>query len=324
MPGPAQSARSRRCKLRGTSGDAALAVTAAEIAAALGGAHRSSGWWRCRCPVHQSRGATLALRDGGRALIVKCFAGCSRRDVLAELGRLGLTGDATNDLGRPFSFARHTDRDDAARRVAAARTIWNAATGARGTPLVAYLAARGITISPPCSLRYAAALWRRDGTRGPAIVARIDDIGGELIGISRTWLGRGPDGQWRRDVRAMLGRAAGGAVRLAPATETLLIGEGVETCLAAMQATAQPAWAALSTSGLVALVLPLIVRAVVILADHDVSGAGERAARSAAERWIADGRRVRLAMPPKPGTDLADVLLGRSNAWITQARNVAA
>ena len=38
---------------------------------------------------------------------------------------------------------------------------------------------------------------------------------------------------------------------LAPAHETLLVGEGVETCLAAMQATAQPAWAALSTSGLI-------------------------------------------------------------------------
>jgi hypothetical protein len=85
MPAPAQSERSRPCKLRGTSGDAALAVTAAEIAAALGGARRSGGWWRCCCPVHQSRGATLALRDGVRGVIVKCFAGCDPRDELAAL-----------------------------------------------------------------------------------------------------------------------------------------------------------------------------------------------------------------------------------------------
>jgi hypothetical protein len=38
-------------------------VTAAEIAAALGGAHHSGAWWHCRCSVHCSRGATLALRD---------------------------------------------------------------------------------------------------------------------------------------------------------------------------------------------------------------------------------------------------------------------
>ena len=72
----------------------------------------------------------------------------------------------------------------------------------------------------------------------------------------------------------MLERAAGGAVRLVPAQEALLVGEGIETCLAAMQATAQPAWAALSTSGLIGLRLPPIVGSVVILADNDSSGAG--------------------------------------------------
>ncbi len=41
-------------------------MTAAEIAAALGGGHRSGAWWRCRCPVHGSRGPTLALRDHER------------------------------------------------------------------------------------------------------------------------------------------------------------------------------------------------------------------------------------------------------------------
>ena len=63
---------------------------AEQIARALGAACKSGGWWRCRCPVHQSDGATLALRDGPRGLIAHCHAGCSRDDVLAELRRLGL------------------------------------------------------------------------------------------------------------------------------------------------------------------------------------------------------------------------------------------
>jgi putative DNA primase/helicase len=113
-------------------------------------------------------------------------------------------------------------------------------------------------------------------------------------------------------------------VRLAPAAETLLIGEGIETALAAMQATAQPAWAGLSTSGMVALRLPPIVCTVVILADHDRSGAGERAARTAAQRWLAEGRRVRIAMPPEPGTDMADVLAGRAYASVGEVRDAAA
>ena len=109
------------------------------------------------------------------------------------------------------------------------------------------------------------------------MVARVDDVDGRLIGVHRTWLARDPVRQWYRRDRASLGPIGGGAVRRAPPAETLLIGEGIETTAAGMLSTAQPAWAALSTSGMVALVLPPIVRTVVILADHDVSGAGERA-----------------------------------------------
>jgi len=47
---------------------------------------------------------------------------------------------------------------------------------------------------------------------------------------------------------------------------------------------------------------------VTILADNDKNGAGERAAHTAAARWLAEGRRVRIAMPPLPGTDWNDVL----------------
>jgi putative DNA primase/helicase len=108
----------------------------------------------------------------------------------------------------------------------------------------------------------------------------------------------------------MLGRAAGGAVRLAPAAETLLVGEGIETTLVPMQATGLPGWAALSAIGIERLMLPPLVQHVVILADHDRSGAGERAAYRTADRWLAEGRRVRIAMPPEPGTDFADLLRG--------------
>jgi hypothetical protein len=41
---------------------------------------------RAKCPVHKSRGLTLALYDDGGQLSVKCFAGCSQDDVLAAVG----------------------------------------------------------------------------------------------------------------------------------------------------------------------------------------------------------------------------------------------
>jgi hypothetical protein len=41
-------------------------MKAAEFAAALGGAHRSGAWWRCRCTVHGSRGELTAFLERHR------------------------------------------------------------------------------------------------------------------------------------------------------------------------------------------------------------------------------------------------------------------
>lgn len=107
----------------------------------------------------------------------------------------------------------------------------------------------------------------------------------------------------------MLGPCRGGAVRLAPPSDVLMIGEGIETCLAAMQETGHPAWAALSTSGLRSLDLPNEVRDVIVLADAD--DPGEAAARDCGLRWKREGRRVRIARPPR-GLDFNDLLSRRT------------
>jgi putative DNA primase/helicase len=189
-----------------------------------------------------------------------------------------------------------------------------------------YLAGRGITTNPPPpSLRWAPRCPHPSGVYLPAMVAKVVNIDGDLIGVHRTFLQ--PDGSGKADIetqKGSLGPISSGAVRLAPAAKTVLIGEGIETCMAALQATAMPTWAALSTAGMVALRLPLIARDIIILADHDANGAGERAAYAAADRWLAEGRRVRIALPPVPGTDFADVLLGRAYARIAETRDVAA
>jgi hypothetical protein len=60
-------------------------MSAAEIAAALGAAHRSAGGGHAAAWRTNSRGPALALKDGDRGLIVCCHAGCDPRDVVAEL-----------------------------------------------------------------------------------------------------------------------------------------------------------------------------------------------------------------------------------------------
>jgi hypothetical protein len=298
-------------------------MTAREIVAALGGKWHGHRGMTC-CPAHDDRSPSLSLSDGERALLVHCFAGCEPRDVLAALRARGLLdgpGSATDERRLEELARRRREQDgrERRRRERTARRIWDFAREARGTPVEHYLRVRGITLSPPPVLRYTRALRRLDGSCAPAMVARVDNLDGKLIGVHRTWLERVSADQWHRRDRASLGPIGGGAARLAPAAETLMVGEGIETCLAAMQATAMPAWAALSTSGMVALMLPPIVRTVIILADHDRSGAGERAARDAAARWRAEGRRVSIAMPPERGTDFADVLAGCAYAQVRDA-----
>ena len=303
-------------------------MTARGIASALGNARRAGQWWRCVCPVHGSRtghSLSLALRDHPRGLAVHCHAGCSRDDVIAELRRRGLIAGRRDGARLAPTPIGRDHGDNTAQRIAWVWRIWNRARDARATPAERYLARRGIVMPMPASLRWEPRCWHPD-TRAdlPAMIGAVLDVEGRLVAVHRTYLARDDRGRWHRRDRASLGPVGGGAVRLAPAAETLMVGEGVETCLAAMQATEQPVWAALSTSGMTALVLPWIVRTVVILADHDHNGAGERAARNAAQRWLAEGRQVRIATPLDPGNDMADVLAGRAYEGLTEPSGNAA
>jgi hypothetical protein len=108
--------------------------------------------------------------------------------------------------------------------------------------------------------------------------------------------------------RMMLGPCRGCAVKLAEPGKVLMVGLGIETCLAAMRSRGLPAWAALSTAGLLALDLPRRFRDVIVLADGDE--AGRAAARGAALRWKREGRLVRIAHAPQ-GMDFNDMVLGK-------------
>jgi len=192
-----------------------------------------------------------------------------------------------------------------------ALAIWQSATPAPGTPVAAYLASRGIHLPPSDALRFHAGLRHPSGRFWPAMVGLVTNgIDGAPIAVHRTFLARDGGGKAPVDSpKMMLGPCRGGAVRLGELGEVLMIGEGIETCLAAMQASGHPAWAALSTSGLRALDLPKDVRDVIVLADGDE--AGEAAARDCALRWKRQGRRVRIARPPQ-GMDFNDMLSSRA------------
>jgi hypothetical protein len=206
-----------------------------------------------------------------------------------------------------------------ASRTAAALAIWRSAMPAPGTPVAAYLAARGIHLPSPDALRFLPRVMHPSGSRWPVMVALVTNgVDGKPIAIHRTYLARDGSGKAPVDPpKMMLGPCRAGAVRLAEPANVLMVGEGIETCLAAMQATGNPAWAGLSTAGLRALDLPATVHDVIVLADGDE--AGEAAARDCALRWKREGRRVRIARPPC-GLDFNDLLLGKAACVEEQPR----
>ena len=266
-----------------------------------------------RCPAHDDRDPSLAIQDtcDGKVL-VRCHAGCDQARVIAALRSRGLWEGDSHSVRQSLRSAAssYPDRDDA-KRINAALSIWQSTIAGCGTPVETYLRSRGLTIPPPPSLRFHAGLKHPSGNIWPAMVALVTrGIDAVPLAIHRTFLAH--DGFGKAPVepqKMMLGPCRGGAVRLAPAGDVLMVGEGIETCLAAMQESGHPAWAALSTSGLRNLDLPAEVRDIIVLADGDDSG--EAAAQDCGQRWKREGRRVRIARPPR-GFDFNDLLLGRS------------
>ncbi len=267
-----------------------------------------------RCPVHDDRSPSLSISSGKNGkVLVRCHAGCDQHDVIAALRAIGAWEGTKRHVMRFRSpIARRVPEEpdsDALRRTEAALAIWQATRSAEGTPVETYLRSRGLILSIPSSLRFHAGLKHASAGVWPAMVALVTHGDtGSPIAVHRTFLAR--DGKGKAPVdpaKMMLGLCRGGVVRLAEAGDVLMVGEGIETCLAAMQATGHPAWAALSTSGLRSLDLPRDVQDVVVLADGD--DPGEAAARDCARRWRREGRRVRIARPPQ-GMDFNDLLEG--------------
>ena len=289
-------------------------MNAETIAKALGGRKAGSGW-TARCPAHDDRTPSLSIRDADdNKVLVHCHAGCDQERVITALRTRGLWAENNPHFllrtARRTSVERKRDQNDA-RRSEAALAIWQSAQPAQGTPVETYLASRGIDLPPPDALRFHVGLKHPSGGVWPTMVALVTNgADGTPVAIHRTYLARDGGGKAPIDPqKMMLGPCRGGAVRLAEPGDVLMVGEGIETCLAAMQASGHPAWAALSTSGLRSLDLPTNVRDVIVLADGD--DAGEAAARDCAWRWKRQGRRVRIARPPQ-GLDFNDMLLGRA------------
>jgi phage/plasmid primase-like uncharacterized protein len=279
-------------------------MTATDLAARLG-LRRYLRSWRGRCPVCDYPGNTFSIRAArDQSPRLYCANGCTR-DELDHAVRLAF-GAAWRPANPPDGA---TAAVASARRQEAARRLWHGA--ATDGPHSIYLASRGLApLASSAALRFRADTPHPEQPgRLPAMLAAITDLDGAVVGVHRTYLRH--DGAGKADVepaKASLGTVWGGAVRLHPLADKLVIGEGIETAGAAGLLIGMPAWAAVNAANMAnGLILPAIVRSVVIAVDRDP--AGERAARAAGARWAAEGRRVRYLSPNAAGQDACDVLV---------------
>ena len=192
--------------------------------------------------------------------------------------------------------------------------IWLKTVPAAGTLVDVYLQSRGLALPPTDDIRCLPAEWHiaTQMERPAMAVLMRHGSTSEAQGVQITYLRL--DGRGKvpvEPVRLSYGAMTGGAVRLAEAAEgkPLIVGEGAETVLGAMQEFELPGWATLGTGNMLTLELPPWARDILIAADNDQPG--EDAAQAARERWVLQGRRVRIVRPPQGMKDFADVAKAR-------------
>ena len=205
-------------------------MAAEAIARALGG-HKVGGTWMARCPAHDDRTPSLAIRDADDGkVLVYCHAGCDQARVIDALRSLGLWECFDADHTASTCRQRHALANDGqsscddAKRTADALRIWRTAKPPAGTILETYLRSRGLSLLPPSTLRFHDSLRHRSGSIWPAMVALVTRGTDETrLAIHRTFLSR--DGAGKAPVapnKMMLGPCRGGAVRLGMPNDVLI------------------------------------------------------------------------------------------------------
>jgi putative DNA primase/helicase len=194
-----------------------------------------------------------------------------------------------------------------------------------GTISATYLEQRGCALPPDDThLRWHPCVRNpKEYHVGPALVALVTDVEtGDPTSLHRTWLA--PDGSGKaaldRPRLLAVGHRSDGVIRLWPddaVTLGLVIGEGVETCLAAARAGLTPVWGTISAGNMTNFPVLPGLEGLTVLVDHDKCNPrtgrspGIAAARAViaryAEAGFDPGRDIKVIFPPTEGQDAADL-----------------
>ena len=290
-------------------------MSAAEtIAREMGSARRSGDGWLCRCPCvghgqgNGDRNPSLLVKDGDRAVLVKCFAECDSGDIIDELRRRGLLGGhgprPRREYRKPELQPIEIEPDPKA------LAIWRNSVPIEGTLAARYVADhRGIPGPHPPSLRFAPSLrYPPTGLHLPAMVAAIQAPDRKVVAVQSLFL-RASDGRKApvSTPRINTGALGTGTIRLGAVDDVLGLAEGTESGLSAQFLTGIPTWSCLGAARMHRVAVRPSVRELHLLADDDESG------RKAAERTADLHRHLKIEIryPPPDFGDWNEVGMER-------------
>ena len=294
-------------------------MTLKAIVTALGG-DLYAGGSRASIPApgHSTADRSVSLMLADDRVIIHGFGGADWRTARDDLRVRGLIdeGGRLTGGGRGRSSSPRPDRRF---RVETASRLWTATTGRTPHgPAALYLQRRAVLAGDAVSnlrLHPAAPLsvYRSGGRSRPALIARIRDADDRLTAVELTYLEtNGLLAAGLRLARKTVGQVPpGAAVRLSPAAENMLVGEGVVTTLSAMDRFGLPGWALMAANNLAVWSPPACVRRVLIAADR--GEAGEAAATRLRRRLVRDGLDVEASWPDPPFGDWNEVAVAATS-----------
>ena len=304
-------------------------MIAQSIVRALRG-HWHGSYGMAKCVSHDDgKTPSLQIKNDPRksdGIDVHCYAGCDWQAIKAALCSHGLLDEFSPEHRprgtqprQPIAIVEPELKPDSGERTAYALRQWDGcASGIRNTPAWQHLINRKIDVDqmPPelhRVLRWHPACPWEQGRHGCMLALFTDAVTGEPKAIHRTAIT--PTGE--KIDRKALGPISGCVIRLWPdeaVTEGLVIGEGIETTLAAAtrmkchETLLQPAWATGFAGNMAAFPVLSGIEALTLLVDKDAGSAGEDAAIKCARRWTAAGREVIRLVPRQVGEDFNDIV----------------
>ena len=282
-----------------------IAAAAQDATRKLGGKWHGS-YGTAKCPAHDDGTPSLSITPGYKAVLFKCFAGCSQEAVLAAVKAHGVETRLPQDIN---SVAKRTGLD---KRLLLALDIWDSSGIKLGEPALRYLERRGLPDGGPARFDPMSITKEpdKDGqTRKLALPALVLPLRNEFgfRAIQRIFLT--PDGQKASisSPKKLLGEVDGATIRIGkPRGTRINLAEGFEDARSAMMLNdLDHCWAVCGVHNYAHVDLPPDCRRVVIYSQH--GDAASEAIERARAHLTANGRSLGVVLPPARG-DWNDVV----------------